>query len=404
MLIFSVFLVVFFVPLSFAQNHPNRVVIERITSLSFHYPIRMGIIGDNYGINSNFIKLLERISLLDPPVDFVVHTGDFARGGGEDGYTDYLTTIDTLPFPIITVIGNHELDISGGLERYITYFGLPDFYFDWGDFRFIVMEDCYPSTTPDRFGDYSDYYISEAQLDWLDRLLRDREPRFKLIFMHMPPFIEGHIGVACLGGFGQEPQRSESGTDRFTELCRDYRVLLVGLGHIHVYDVYQPNNERYGSVIYLISGGGGAELSPWLYPAPYGGSFFHFVLVELFEDGVVSGKVYRMEGDSVFYDPAYDFRFSQTSVDEQLLISRKPIIEIYPNPSNISFVVRIQGGNIGGRIDLIDMTGKTVFSYLLSVDKLREIKIDCIGLKSGLYFLRFKGDGVTRIRKVVVLK
>ncbi len=362
------------VSLLFAQNHPTSYVISRITSQPVEYPIKLVLLGDNYNINSTFLTLLSGITDNCPDADFVILLGDFAAGGSISGYTNYLEVIDTFPTPIISVIGNHEQDTPDGYSNYLHFFGSPNVYFDYGNWRFITIRNSYLSDTPDAWGDYVDYLFEMESLDWLEGLLEETSPDFKLIFTHAPPLIEGYIGIGCVGGWRSEPSREDSGTDRFTQLCRDYAVSLVGMGHVHAYAFIQPANEVYGSVVYLISGGGGGRLTPFPYEPPYSGSFYHFVSIELSEFGNINGQVYILEGDSIYHEPLFDFN----------------IVTAIPPAAEEPVSRRIYHSGV----EIIDITGRVVRKC--------SGEANLSALPSGLYFIR--GDGERKVNRILRIK
>ena len=341
-------------------NHPTDSVIARIRSRELQYPIRIILIGDPWNINPIFTGMLEFITVNHPNTHFITILGDFARGGYLSGYESYLSTIDTFPIPILSVIGNHEQDIPEGLSYFINNFGSPNIYFDYGNYRFITLANCEYSEIPDVWGDYTRYFFADSTLDWFESVLSTPYPEHKVVFMHIPPFLDGSLGVGCIGGWGYLPDREESNTDRFTSLCRQYDVSLVANGHIHSYIRIIPDRALYGDIMYIISGGGGSDLTPYLHNPPHSGSFYHYVAIELSEDGGIFGKLFIYSDGEISRDWAFDFNYTIDVPISQSNEERKPI--------------RINRGN------LYDIRGRLIR---------RDFRVgDKVDLPVGLYFIK----------------
>ncbi len=350
---------------SLGQNHPNSDVIERvIDEWDGTFPIRFAVVGDNYCDNFIFRSILKQIQHIDTLLNFVITTGDHAAGGDSAGYWNYISKIDSLTVPWITVMGNHEINDSLGWDRFIDYFGYPDFYFDLGDARFVALTDCYPAPEVVSGTENVYYKFTPEQLDWLEDVLGEWHG-LKFIFIHAPPYLEGHIIVGTLGSFGYSPDYEGSLTERFTDILKNNDVFVCFCGHIHCYDRWTPNNEAYGDVTYIITGGAGGDLTPWPYGEPYGGGFFHFLIMELREDGTLLGHIVRPDTIDdgitiVEYDTIYDFSLTPpTSIHA---LSKKPsaIEKPYPNPFNSAVWIPAQSDQ--KTVSIKDITGKIISS------------------------------------------
>ena len=112
---------------------------------------------------------------MDPPVDFIVATGDLVDWGVEEHYKNYVAGMLEPPVPYFNVFGNHEL-LFGPIERFHQYIG-PDYYsFERGGILFLSLN----CVTP-----------SERQDTWLAntlKLLGGKRP--VVIFQHFPPSLE----------------------------------------------------------------------------------------------------------------------------------------------------------------------------------------------------------------------
>ena len=176
-----------------AQNHPNSLVISNIqTRWDGEYPMIFGVNGDNYYMNDIFTAVLRQMQYLADSLDFVITTGDHTAGGDSAGYILYISAIDTLDVPWVTVMGNHEINDSLGWNRFAEYFGYPDFHFDLGNARFVGLTDCYPAPGPVSGSENVYYKFLPEQLDWLDSVLADWDG-YKFVFIHNVPYLLEHL-------------------------------------------------------------------------------------------------------------------------------------------------------------------------------------------------------------------
>ena len=337
---------VLFISFIFAQNHPNSVSTSNaIARWDGEYPIVFSVFGDNYGMNSIFVSISQQLSSLDTLLDFIITTGDHTAGGDSAGYAEYISHIDSINIPWITTMGNHEINDSLGWDRFNEYFGYPDFFFDIGIARFIVLTNCYPADEVVSGTENVYYMFTSSQLDWLENLLADWDG-YKFVFVHVPPYLQGHIIIGTLGSIGYSPDYDSCLTERFTNLLKDYNVYVCFCGHFHIYDRWMPENERYGDVTFIITGGAGASLTPWVYGAPSGGSFYHFLIMELYEDGTLVQHIVRPDTvddgfTNVEYDTVYEFTFYPPSAIKSNNISSSEIDIPYPNPFNNSIKIPV---------------------------------------------------------------
>lgn len=83
---------------------------------------------------------------LDPSPALFVNLGDFAGPGTPDRHEHYLRLVESLPFPDVCVIGNHDLDSPSGRQAWTRTHGAANFQFSYGHTRFIAL-DAAPSET-----------------------------------------------------------------------------------------------------------------------------------------------------------------------------------------------------------------------------------------------------------------
>ena len=280
-------------------NHPNPVVIEKILAVPVEYPLRFVMMGDSRTPGEfPFARLRAQIREFDPAPVFVVDIGDLVSQGTMIEYLLYLAAIDPFPLPFVSVIGNHEMYADRGRENYGRLFGDEDFSFDYASCRFIALNDAVPG----------EYGVSDAQLLWLEALLTDPVPPDKFVFMHVPPPLPKLTGGALREGEILDGARAFPNWDAFKDMVEAHGVRIVGLGHIHEYRHHLRNG-----VHYVVTGGGGAEISDPLDDPPDHGIFHHFVLVTIGADGQSRAEVIK-KGDGTEPDSRYTFEFETTEV------------------------------------------------------------------------------------------
>lgn len=391
------------------QNHPTSLVINRIESVPVQYPIRFAFLGDTRNSftegdhTGDSIFSIERQKIEELSPLFTMHAGDFVKRGYTNEYDNFVDSIDAFDVNLLTVRGNHELYADEGPNMYSGIFGSTDYYFDYGKYRFIVLADCQQNPNTDWQGmHYIDYLITQSQLDWLESLLQEADSLglFVLVFAHVPPYLPGHDTTHCLGWshYYPQPNYEMSHTVEFTNMLTNYRVFMALFGHQHFY--YRLT---YNNVAYLISGGGGAPLVyPPLSGPPNGGSFFHFVLLELEEDGVITGYVYRAGEDEP--DWMYTFSLEYPDVTEDIKPKYEKLrLEILPTIVTSSEALRVEfqlSNRSSSSLELLDSEGRLIGLFHPS---LAHTFISTKDLQSGVYFLRLSDRMNSLVKKFIVV-
>lgn len=212
------------------------------------------VLGDNrYShLLADFMFEKVLISMGQDSFDFAINTGDFVNKGTEEEYLGYLKRIRLLKFPLINVLGNHDIPSSSDPQDpklFKKYFGSPYFYFDYQNARFVILNNAYHD-----FGD--------QQRLWLDKTLAEAKDRLKFVFMHIPTF---------------NPSRKRSYLIRwdgkpFEEIIKKNKVDLLFTGHLHLF-----HDTIYQGTRTIITGGGGVPLSD----VPERGGIYHWVKVKV---------------------------------------------------------------------------------------------------------------------------
>jgi 3',5'-cyclic AMP phosphodiesterase CpdA len=131
---------------------------------------------------------------------------------------------------------------------------------DYRDVRFISLDS-------ETFG--GPHHLGQAQLGWLEGLLRDNPNRHTIVFSHDPAYPAGpHVG-SSLDAYPQE-------RDRLWALLRDYGATAYIAGHEHLY-----NHQQIAGVHQVIAGTSGS----YVY-AGYGGEFYHYLVGEVGPEGI----------------------------------------------------------------------------------------------------------------------
>jgi len=228
------------------------------------------VFGDNKGNTSFFEPLLRDIDR-DKKVAFAIDDGDLVSGGKRGRFRHFLKQVKrNLTVPLVTAIGNHDLDNGSG--NYRDIFGPTYSAFQVGRCNFIVLD---TSTGFDK-----------VDLGWLeDELRKGQAMKASFVFMHVPPFDPR-------GGGYYLPEKD--GKD-LLDLFRRYKVSHLFASHIHGYF-----SGVWEGVSYTITGGAGARLQG-NDPAHF---FHHYVQVHV-HDGKIETTVKRIESEGMlgcFFD------------------------------------------------------------------------------------------------------
>lgn len=205
------------------------------------------------------LKLVSRINREDrfkkAPIDFVINVGDVTFRGRPSHYKNYAKIKEMIKFPVVDVIGNHDNDWTKNTALFNKYCGECEFSFVDRNSYFIVL-------------DNNDGDFKERQFKWLEaELNKAKDYKHTFIFMHKPPFDPRQ----------QAWYRCETNpwSHRFLKLCDRYKVDMVLSGHANI-----NRAVKFGSVTYLVSGGGGTLL---IQPSSEGG-FLNYIVVKVNKD------------------------------------------------------------------------------------------------------------------------
>jgi hypothetical protein len=228
--------------------------------------VRFIAFGDS-GIGSLAQRQLATRMIADT-FDFSIHTGDVAYGTAEGVGGGSYRQFDDWVFGIYgpwmrsrsfsPSIGNHDDEVASA-RPYRDVFVLPTngatttypdhserFYsYDYGPIHFVSLDTELAFQDPAR---------RNAQLAWLDADLAATSQPWRIVYLHRPPYSAGpHHGSDL------------AVRNAFAPIFERHHVQLVVAGHEHDYERSVPWREFVpsgGTVVYLVSGGGGGPVYP----------------------------------------------------------------------------------------------------------------------------------------------
>jgi len=198
--------------------------------------VRFLAFGDSGDGSDDQLALLEQMPTVG--YELMLHVGDIAYQSGTFAefdqnhfaiYHELLRHVALFPVP-----GNHEY-VTDDAAPYRAIFHLPNneryYSFDRGDVHFVGLDT---------------EQVGNTQRDWLDADLKKSDKRWKVAYLHRPPYSSGEHGSDL------------KVRDTFAPVFEKYGVDLVIAGHDHHYERMKPQN----GVAYVLTGGGGGGTRP----------------------------------------------------------------------------------------------------------------------------------------------
>ena len=251
---------------------------------------RFAVIGDTRGdgpdgINVKVFKaLLEKIR--SEKADFIVVTGDMITGSAKsnihrDRLKKWKGIIKRYGIPFYIVIGNHEIESEMSEAIIRPVFEMPEngpgalkeiaYSFDYKNTHLVVLD-------TDIFNNF--HSIGEKQSAWLKGDLEKNKNGVIFIFGHEPAYpVSRHIGSSL--------DKHSAERDRLWDDFKRYKVSVYFCGHEHLY-----NKSIHDGVYQVITAGGGAPL----YAPEEKGGFYHFVIVDVKDNGSIDITVKDING------------------------------------------------------------------------------------------------------------
>ncbi len=260
-------------------------------------PIRFIAVGD-IGTGGDAQKAIAQ-RMTEKPFELILVLGDLAYNSGtaqEIHRKFFQIYANILRFvPVFPAIGNHERRTREG-GPYFEAFVLPQperyYSFDWGDVHFVAID----TTQRD-----------SAQIAWLEKDLAATKQRWKVVFGHHPMYTN------ALRGPQQWIRRA------YSKIFTDHQVDMVITGHEHQYERF-----RVGNVNYIVSGGGGGQLTRFfgLYYSLKKAAKHHYLYLEA-TNQMLTMKAIDIEGKEI-----ETLELKKTSDDA------KPDVKVNDKPEN----------------------------------------------------------------------
>jgi hypothetical protein len=210
--------------------------------------------------------------------DFFLHMGDLVNNGyNADDWHDFFDLAAPLlaHSPLFPTLGNHEQRS----EFYFDLFYLPEkeswYTFTYGNARFISL----------RVDLETGFEVGTPQHDWLKSTLQGNSKPWVIVFFHKSPYTSEYEGP-------EEIAIREA----LTPLFEAYGVDLVLSGHNHNYQ-----RSEAGGITYVVSGGGGGDLSSSIEPDEYLVTYkvaYHYVFVQI-EGDTLEARAIDLGGDVI---------------------------------------------------------------------------------------------------------
>ncbi|WP_340083852.1 metallophosphoesterase [Siminovitchia sp. FSL H7-0308] len=163
----------------------------------------------------NLIEVLQHINFGD--IDFITITGDLVHDGSAEDYRGLKSIVeDQIPsdFPVFYCLGNHD-DKENYYEGFYHIENKStslDYVEAMNGYRLIFLD-----TSVDHM---HGGYVAEAQLDWLEAILKEKSETGSLLFMHHPLIWNG--------------EKTTEVSDRLFDILKNSDVISIHSGHLHL--------------------------------------------------------------------------------------------------------------------------------------------------------------------------
>lgn len=264
-------------------KYNTGVVFNGVTDFARVYNstdgIRFGLINDihhtnyvntypNIGDNSQRIKNFINSSKSNNS-DFAIFIGDMVHDNKDPIETQLNSnelinnlntfynnaTLYNFSMPIYFVLGNHDVRASN--KSVVNNLSMPSnyYYFDIRNWRMIILDAQYNLDGTNKSSidvDYSEGYIPQIELNWLNSTLDDANNNSKnvIVFVHQNPTISGIYGI-----------NNSNTITNIIEFLHPNLVKSVLYGHSHSNEYLFQNNVIYSSDYSPI--GNASDISPY---------------------------------------------------------------------------------------------------------------------------------------------
>jgi len=219
---------------------------------------RAGVLYTNQATKAIFEKMRG-----EENISFALNTGDISFNSREKDYIAHKRLTDGLPFPMLNVLGNHDVH-QDGRRHFARYVGGSDFVFTYGPAYFVFM-------------DNASGKFDENQQAWLrEKLTSGQAYPLQIVVVHRPPF-NPHYDPDKPLDFANYRDRTgwwDYG-ETFQNMYEEYGVDLVVAGHFHYF-----NEQTVNGVQYITTGGGGIIITEGK------GGHLHYVVISVTNDRI----------------------------------------------------------------------------------------------------------------------
>lgn len=162
----------------------------------------------------NLIDVLKNIDFGE--INFITITGDIVHDGSPEDYKNLkLLVEDNIPsgFPVYYCLGNHDDKKSfyQGFYNIEKKSDSLDYMNEINGYRLIFLD-----TSVE---DLHEGFISDAQLDWLEEILKEKSEAGSLLFMHHPLVWNG--------------VKTTEVSDRLFDILEKSDIISIHSGHLH---------------------------------------------------------------------------------------------------------------------------------------------------------------------------
>ncbi|AHM58925.1 metallophosphoesterase [Flammeovirgaceae bacterium 311] len=218
------------------EYHPNEIILDeseknltqkhlqRLGSKNAGDTIRLLLMGDTqrfYDHTKDFYASASK----QQNIDFMLHCGDISDFGMAQEFKWVHGILERLPFPYLTVVGNHDL-LANGRKVYKQMFGPLNYHFDFAGVRFILI---------DANSREYQYNGKVPDIGWLKTALAPETVEQAVVISHIPPF-DADFDPALEMAYVQALEDSK-------------KVRLSLHGHQHRSSIRQPYGENLSVVV-----------------------------------------------------------------------------------------------------------------------------------------------------------
>lgn len=229
------------------------------------------------------------------PGSFMISPGDITP---PDDIAVQIHSMISPEYPWIPVVGNHEIDMPGGIE-WIRPHALPFavnpgppgaeqtcFSFDYGEAHFAVINEYYDGMS-DAVLVNGHGYLSPALLSWLDTDLGGTGKPVKIVVGHEPAFVQPDQETGRVRHLGESLDADPAPRDAFWAMLAAHGVKAYICGHTHNYSVVQVNG-----VTQMDAGHARGTGDP--------GAPSTFIQVQVFPDGLIRYFTWRLDSSGSY--------------------------------------------------------------------------------------------------------